>query len=232
MANLGCSDIAPCSMIEQVQGYPPKEVFFRVAADMFADGKFNWGRVVALFYFACKLVLKVSRPLLPLPSPRPPGLTAASNWLLFAFLHFQSWTGHLHESARPHQDHHQLDDGIYPGTHPGLDPSPGGMGESRKVSGRGFLPARTPAAWLGFSPGGEEGRAWAAGAPAVLLGRAGIWNREGGGVSHPVQAASTTPCWSSVISSQGLKASPALQLSPHKLSWWCAAGCACCRRGP
>ncbi|XP_015274021.1 PREDICTED: apoptosis regulator BAX-like [Gekko japonicus] len=45
-------------MIEQVQAYPPKEVFFRVAADMFADGTFNWGRVVALFYFACKLVLK------------------------------------------------------------------------------------------------------------------------------------------------------------------------------
>ncbi|XP_060636485.1 apoptosis regulator BAX-like [Anolis sagrei] len=46
------------SMIEQVQVYPPKEVFFRVAAEMFSDGTFNWGRVVALFYFACKLVLK------------------------------------------------------------------------------------------------------------------------------------------------------------------------------
>ncbi|XP_033025740.1 apoptosis regulator BAX [Lacerta agilis] len=45
-------------MIEQVQMYPPKEVFFRVAAEMFSDGTFNWGRVVALFYFACKLVLK------------------------------------------------------------------------------------------------------------------------------------------------------------------------------
>ncbi|XP_069738747.1 apoptosis regulator BAX [Phaenicophaeus curvirostris] len=45
-------------MIEQVGCQPPKEVFFRVAAEMFADGNFNWGRVVALFYFACKLVLK------------------------------------------------------------------------------------------------------------------------------------------------------------------------------
>lgn len=40
----------------------PREVFFRVAADMFADGNFNWGRVVALFYFASKLVLKVGSP--------------------------------------------------------------------------------------------------------------------------------------------------------------------------
>ncbi|XP_066483569.1 apoptosis regulator BAX-like isoform X3 [Tiliqua scincoides] len=45
-------------MIDQVQAYPPKEVFFRVATEMFADGTFNWGRVVALFYFACRLVLK------------------------------------------------------------------------------------------------------------------------------------------------------------------------------
>ncbi|XP_066483567.1 apoptosis regulator BAX-like isoform X1 [Tiliqua scincoides] len=46
------------NMIDQVQAYPPKEVFFRVATEMFADGTFNWGRVVALFYFACRLVLK------------------------------------------------------------------------------------------------------------------------------------------------------------------------------
>uniref|UniRef100_A0A8C6XMV1 BCL2 associated X, apoptosis regulator n=1 Tax=Naja naja TaxID=35670 RepID=A0A8C6XMV1_NAJNA len=52
-------------MIEQVQMYPPKEVFFRVAAEMFSDGAFNWGRVVALFYFACKLVLKVMCSKLP-----------------------------------------------------------------------------------------------------------------------------------------------------------------------
>ncbi|CAH2318894.1 apoptosis regulator BAX [Pelobates cultripes] len=45
-------------MIEQVQSNSPKEVFFKVAMEMFADGNFNWGRVVALFYFASKLVLK------------------------------------------------------------------------------------------------------------------------------------------------------------------------------
>lgn len=32
----------------------------RVAREIFSDGKFNWGRVVALFYFACRLVIKVS----------------------------------------------------------------------------------------------------------------------------------------------------------------------------
>ncbi|XP_077115868.1 apoptosis regulator BAX [Ranitomeya variabilis] len=45
-------------MIEQVQGNPPREVFLKVATEMFSDGNFNWGRVVALFYFASKLVLK------------------------------------------------------------------------------------------------------------------------------------------------------------------------------
>ncbi|XP_030053845.1 apoptosis regulator BAX [Microcaecilia unicolor] len=45
-------------MIAQVSTDSPKEVFFRVAMEMFSDGNFNWGRVVALFYFACKLVLK------------------------------------------------------------------------------------------------------------------------------------------------------------------------------
>ncbi|KAF4093091.1 hypothetical protein AMELA_G00028100 [Ameiurus melas] len=37
---------------------PTKEVFVKVAREIFSDGKFNWGRVVALFYFACRLVIK------------------------------------------------------------------------------------------------------------------------------------------------------------------------------
>ncbi|XP_076431362.1 apoptosis regulator BAX isoform X3 [Peromyscus maniculatus bairdii] len=45
-------------MIADVDTDSPREVFFRVASEMFADGNFNWGRVVALFYFASKLVLK------------------------------------------------------------------------------------------------------------------------------------------------------------------------------
>lgn len=40
---------------------PSKDVFMRVAYEIFSDGKFNWGRVVALFYFACRLVIKVSK---------------------------------------------------------------------------------------------------------------------------------------------------------------------------
>lgn len=39
---------------------PTKEIFMKVAVEIFSDGKFNWGRVVALFYFACRLVIKVS----------------------------------------------------------------------------------------------------------------------------------------------------------------------------
>ncbi|KAM6289146.1 apoptosis regulator BAX [Aegotheles albertisi] len=45
-------------LIEQVGCQAPRELFFRVAAELFSDGSFTWGRVVALFYFACKLVLK------------------------------------------------------------------------------------------------------------------------------------------------------------------------------
>ncbi|KAF3699964.1 Apoptosis regulator BAX [Channa argus] len=37
---------------------PTKDMFVRVAFEIFSDGKFNWGRVVALFYFACRLVIK------------------------------------------------------------------------------------------------------------------------------------------------------------------------------
>ncbi|XP_063047813.1 apoptosis regulator BAX-like isoform X1 [Engraulis encrasicolus] len=46
------------SMINDSALQPTKDVFFKVACEIFSDGKFNWGRVVALFYFACRLVLK------------------------------------------------------------------------------------------------------------------------------------------------------------------------------
>uniref|UniRef100_A0A8D2ZZ06 BCL2 associated X, apoptosis regulator a n=1 Tax=Scophthalmus maximus TaxID=52904 RepID=A0A8D2ZZ06_SCOMX len=45
-------------MINNSSLSPTKDVFLRVAIEIFSDGKFNWGRVVALFYFACRLVIK------------------------------------------------------------------------------------------------------------------------------------------------------------------------------
>lgn len=47
-------------MINDSSLIPSKDVFWKVALEIFSDGKFNWGRVVALFYFACRLVIKVS----------------------------------------------------------------------------------------------------------------------------------------------------------------------------
>ncbi|XP_068192661.1 BCL2 associated X, apoptosis regulator a [Antennarius striatus] len=45
-------------MIKNSALQPTKELFMKVAFEIFSDGKFNWGRVVALFYFACRLVIK------------------------------------------------------------------------------------------------------------------------------------------------------------------------------
>ncbi|XP_041672743.1 apoptosis regulator BAX-like [Cheilinus undulatus] len=45
-------------MINSSSLSPTKDMFVKVAVEIFSDGKFNWGRVVALFYFACRLVIK------------------------------------------------------------------------------------------------------------------------------------------------------------------------------
>ncbi|XP_027898619.1 apoptosis regulator BAX-like isoform X2 [Xiphophorus couchianus] len=45
-------------MIDDSALSPSKDVFMKVAFQIFSDGRFNWGRVVALFYFACRLVIK------------------------------------------------------------------------------------------------------------------------------------------------------------------------------
>lgn len=107
-------------MIEQVGCDAPKKLFFRVAKEMFADGTFNWGRVVALFYFACKLVLKVGveppqRPSWFPFSPSDPSLVPA---------------GSLHQGPGAGPDHPALDHGVSPGARAGLDPGPGRMGEA------------------------------------------------------------------------------------------------------
>ncbi|KAM9474371.1 apoptosis regulator BAX-like isoform 2-T2 [Salvelinus alpinus] len=46
------------SMLNDTALQPSQEVFMRVAREIFSDGTFNWGRVVALYYFACRLVIK------------------------------------------------------------------------------------------------------------------------------------------------------------------------------
>ncbi|XP_078140796.1 apoptosis regulator BAX-like [Centroberyx gerrardi] len=42
-------------MINNSSLNPTKEVFMRVATEIFSDGKFSWGRMVVLFYFAGRL---------------------------------------------------------------------------------------------------------------------------------------------------------------------------------
>ncbi len=48
-------------MIGQISPDSPKQTFLSVAREIFADGNFNWGRVVALFYFAYKMAIKVGQ---------------------------------------------------------------------------------------------------------------------------------------------------------------------------
>uniref|UniRef100_A0A8C7Q268 BCL2 associated X, apoptosis regulator a n=1 Tax=Oncorhynchus mykiss TaxID=8022 RepID=A0A8C7Q268_ONCMY len=55
---LRASLVFPFSMLNDTALQPSHDVFMRVAREIFSDGKFNWGRVVALFYFACRLVIK------------------------------------------------------------------------------------------------------------------------------------------------------------------------------
>lgn len=45
------------TIMKRIQNLKPtKEVFLKVACEIFSDRKFSWGRVVALFYFACEFV--------------------------------------------------------------------------------------------------------------------------------------------------------------------------------
>ncbi|XP_028268728.1 apoptosis regulator BAX-like [Parambassis ranga] len=52
-------------MINDPSLSPTKETFMRIAVEIFSDGKFNWGRVVALFYFACRLVIRAVKSQIP-----------------------------------------------------------------------------------------------------------------------------------------------------------------------
>lgn len=46
------------SMVNQVPANSPYETFSDVAKELFSDGIYNWGRIVTLFYFTYKLILK------------------------------------------------------------------------------------------------------------------------------------------------------------------------------
>lgn len=61
-------NVVPLRMIDNSELSPSKEIFLKVAVEIFSDGRFNWGRVVALFYFACRLVIKVSSQALLYPT--------------------------------------------------------------------------------------------------------------------------------------------------------------------
>ena len=47
------------SMVDQVPVDSPYETFSDVAKELFCDGIYNWGRIVTLFYFTYKLIMKV-----------------------------------------------------------------------------------------------------------------------------------------------------------------------------
>lgn len=49
------------SMVNQVAVDSPYETFSSVAKELFSDGIYNWGRIVTLFYFTYKLILKSLR---------------------------------------------------------------------------------------------------------------------------------------------------------------------------
>ncbi|XP_056608122.1 apoptosis regulator BAX-like isoform X1 [Triplophysa dalaica] len=65
---------------------PTQEVFTKVAREIFSDGKFNWGRVVALFYFACRLVTKANS------TKNPEIIRTIINWTMsFIQEHVINW---------------------------------------------------------------------------------------------------------------------------------------------
>ncbi|CAF3290344.1 unnamed protein product [Rotaria socialis] len=49
------------SMVDQVPVNSPYETFSDVAKELFCDGIYNWGRIVTLFFFTYKLIIKSLR---------------------------------------------------------------------------------------------------------------------------------------------------------------------------
>ena len=70
-----CSGDVYNRLIKKVPPEAEHKTFYHVASVIFRDGVFNWGRVVALFYFAYNVCLKVGR-----QCCRLVGVTGAAVW--------------------------------------------------------------------------------------------------------------------------------------------------------
>jgi len=55
-----CVSMMHDRQIEKVSLKNPEETFSQVAHEIFSDGVYNWGRVVTLFYFAYKMIIRVT----------------------------------------------------------------------------------------------------------------------------------------------------------------------------
>lgn len=55
-----CVSVMHDRLIEKVSLKNPEETFSQVAYEIFSDGVYNWGRVVTLFYFAYKMIVRVT----------------------------------------------------------------------------------------------------------------------------------------------------------------------------
>ncbi|KAL5006699.1 hypothetical protein ScPMuIL_015505 [Solemya velum] len=62
------------SMIAKIPPDAPHQSFLKIAGDFFSDNIYNWGRVVALFYFAYRMALKAL--------DRIPLIRAIINWVI------------------------------------------------------------------------------------------------------------------------------------------------------
>lgn len=80
-------------MVDQVPINSPYETFSDVAKELFSDGIYNWGRIVTLFYFTYKLMLKVK--------------------LFLCFILYTSFITFSHFKINHHQFYMSLLNGLY-----------------------------------------------------------------------------------------------------------------------
>lgn len=75
------------SLIDMVPIQSPREIFFKVCKQMFQDGQFNWGRVVALFYFAYRLIAKAIQK----SAESVPWIKDIMRWVMDFFYDYIAW---------------------------------------------------------------------------------------------------------------------------------------------